>query len=603
MRSFYYSVSTLLFILFWFSTLSVSAATIEEEQCMLILADYMEWGNNTLSFKGKPVESNLSEISLPSDEDITPSSSDALDLSNYETFKKFRLNEKFYKARRNNIGTILAEKNYIKSQVITFWEKKTDFEFPLQNGDGWKSEWDQITPLYNKLVYTHHLMKHWTFVSCGYFEIVPAKEGNYTWLSSEFYMTNGVSEGDSGFEIKNSNITKNIDGKDYTYLVGTSRVPWIGHDQNPLFYMNIITVAYDNGSKFFNEYQTFPLQVKAMTNIDSTAKNTYSVAELQTDFLDLVMKNTCLKIPHGEKSSLPNGCDDTFRAEPPSPKSANLQNRNRSLFSWIIPNTHAALDPSETENDEELPTSWALTVGGIPFALMQKLQAVPDKNFQAYLKTAVVPNIEEVFAYEKNNGEEWTSDYQEVFMACGIDYNERVEIVTEYLQNLDPNNWDVNAITWKNPRFWDCIVPYPDKTHLDQIIADSFESNKVAAWLRTGKLSAQAPSDQQYTPEQWEKIEKQQKLAQAYNEKVLLYSSQLSSGKISQEEYDTLINDLMLRKDAMTDVLLGEVENEGEKQTNLSQGVFLTWTTLIGGLLIILGLFILLFIVRRPKKN
>ncbi|PID83953.1 hypothetical protein CSB09_03495 [Candidatus Gracilibacteria bacterium] len=583
MRLNYIFSGILAVVFFGSSCFSAFAGTVEEEQCMKILAQTVK-------------TDDLTSVSLPND--VKPTTSDTLDLSDYGKFKEFRLGGRFFKAQRNNIGTILADSNYIKSQVVTFGPKETDFDFPLP-GEG-----DQIKPFYNKLVYTHHIEKYGDFVSCGYLNLQPAITDQYTGLSNQFYKTNGVKEGSSGFEIVDGQKKVTVDGKEYTYLIGKSRVPGLDQNNEPLFYMNIVTVAYDNGSEVFNEYQTFPLQVKAMTDLNDTAGNNYNVADLQQKFLELVDQNTCLQIPHGTEDKLPAGCNGSFSANGPS-ASAYIP-KSKNFFSWLIPSANAALSADEVDSNAKLPTSGSLVAGEIPFSLIKKLDQVPDKVFQAYVRTAVIPNIEQVLAAEK---EDRPGDFKEVFMACGIDYKERVSIVIDYLEKLDPKTWDVNNITWKNPRFGDCIVPYPDKTHLDKIIPDSFESNKTAAGLRTGKIKVQTPEDPNYTPEQKKEIENRQKLSKAYNDKILEYSQQLQNGKITQEEYDSFVNELMLRRDAMVEALSSDGENmtkekmKSEKYSFSQDGIYLSWHIFVGAIMVLVGFLMLLFIVRVPKKN
>lgn len=84
-------------------------------------------------------------------------------------------------------------------------------------------------------------------------------------------MTNTLD--DSGFEIINAD--KVVDGK--RYLIGKVVVGAIGYDMNPLFRIELMTVAYDNQSSIFNEYETFPIQVRAMTNPDSSSQGINAV--------------------------------------------------------------------------------------------------------------------------------------------------------------------------------------------------------------------------------------------------------------------------------------------------------------------------------------
>jgi hypothetical protein len=94
---------------------------------------------------------------------------------------------------------------------------------------------------------------------------------------------------------------------------------------------------------------------------------------------------------------------------------------------------------------------------------------------------ALAQNFEE---YIKTRQKQWIiiSPYEEVFLNCEIPYSEREEIVIDFLTNLeDTQNIDFIDLTYSNPRFWDCIIPYPDKKNLAKVVPDSFDSNKLLA--------------------------------------------------------------------------------------------------------------------------
>jgi hypothetical protein len=99
-------------------------------------------------------------------------------------------------------------------------------------------------------------------VSCGYLHITPKSSYKLTDLSQENYMTNTIA--DSGFELISDTVIENSK----RYLVGKVRVGALSYEEDPLFKIDLITVAYDNQNSKFNEYETFPLQVRAMTNPD-----------------------------------------------------------------------------------------------------------------------------------------------------------------------------------------------------------------------------------------------------------------------------------------------------------------------------------------------
>lgn len=74
--------------------------------------------------------------------------------------------------------------------------------------------------------------------------------------------------------------------------------------------MEVIAIAYDNHSSYFNEYNIFPLQVQSMTTNNITATTTLN--DIRTIFLNLVDTKTCLSLIHASTNSLPASCNGQF---------------------------------------------------------------------------------------------------------------------------------------------------------------------------------------------------------------------------------------------------------------------------------------------------
>jgi len=74
-------------------------------------------------------------------------------------------------------------------------------------------------------------------------------------------------------------------------------------------------------------------------------------------------------------------------------------------------------------------------------------------------------------------------------MDCGIDYAERVKLLTEWIDSIDVNTFDINNITYPDPKIGDCVIPYPDARHKDQIIPGSFKTNQYNAAVATNNTT------------------------------------------------------------------------------------------------------------------
>lgn len=95
-------------------------------------------------------------------------------------------------------------------------------------------------------------------------------------------------------------------------------MPVLDLDRKPLMTIRITTVAWDNQSALFNEFETFPLQVRAMTDTDK--RN--DVNEVQQQFLQNVTNETCLQIPHASTRTLPRSCGGKYKSLTKSNKTA-----------------------------------------------------------------------------------------------------------------------------------------------------------------------------------------------------------------------------------------------------------------------------------------
>lgn len=390
--------------------------------------------------------------------------------------------------RRNNIGTIILGHNYIETKFISFG-LPTDFVFPYDTGMG-----ESYVPVSKKFgdrnIYFHYL-NDGTFVSCGYLHLRPdQKKGGVNqndWgytnrlgdLDAGNYYSNVIPEGrgsDGGFELLSKNEVR--DGN--RYAIGKVLISAIDADLNPLMSIDVLTVAYDNKSSYFNEYETFPLQVQSMTNADRYS----TVNDLQKDFLGKVYNETCLMSVHPDKASLPAKCHGNYQSL--SLATEGIVHSSIAYISdFLVPSAHARLEPEYVKTGSSLEPSEIYIDSNFTFALTKKLDSIPDPKFRDFFRIAVNPEIEQMFKSRQEKGI-LLSDYEKVFMSCGFTADERVRLLSEWLKNLDVSKFDLNNISYPDARLGDCILPYPDKTHLKSVIPNSFPSNQINAQIANG---------------------------------------------------------------------------------------------------------------------
>ena len=457
-------------------------------------------------------------------------SSYTIDVSTYDSFtEKTNENPKqnnedypndwnnYFLAKRNNIWTIMAEWDYILTQYVGFWND-TSYDFPLGNSDfeHWDSYWD----FKQNIVYTHHLLD-WTFVSCGYLKIEPSWGYKLNDLAKENYKTN-IFEG-SSFEIIKSDIEKDF-GR---FLVWKVQIAGGSHNDDELFKIKLTTVAYDNESSYFNEFETFPIQVDVMTN---SSNQSNGMAWIRDEFLNQVERKTCLELIHPNRTKLPIICGSKY-------KSLTLNNSN-SLF-WflknLIPYANAKIKAVKNYKQKMEQARWMVIYDGLPYELFLKLEKIPDENFRNWLKVAIVPNYEDTLEHKIKNNQVLSPD-EEVFMSCGMDYTSRMEVVKDFLTNLDLEK-DINfrELFYLDPKFWDCVVPYPDKRNIDKVIENSFASNKLYAEGLNNTWSLPDPVNSEYVTKLNKLISEQTKLENEYNKKMAEIQKRLDSWEISTD--------------------------------------------------------------------
>ncbi|MBS9784343.1 hypothetical protein KGV55_03260 [Candidatus Gracilibacteria bacterium] len=543
-------------------------------------------------------------------------------LGDYQSFKNNRNpNPKggyFFRAKRNNIGTINAKKEYLKTQFVSFGKELKGFEFPLQKRGplGFTiidSEGEVYPNFSDKIVYTHHLLNG-KLLSCNYLTLKPATAGNYDVINTKAWYANGTKESGGIFKmlvgktsgtIRDRGQTADVilgtqNNSGYKFIVGKAVVPALDVENKHIFSMEITTVAFDNGSRRMNEYLTFPFQVKAMLNMDSSATNKYSVTDLEERFLQYVKEETCLSVPVGKRKYLDKEkCKGRFRAYPIEEKSIVQKEFSlKDFFANFMPvvsaeeiKTDSTKKIDEDDDSDIEETEGAIGEGDIPFYLLEKINKVPDEKFKRFILSSV--NDSENKFLNAHSGSKEYAHYAKVFMGCNIPFEERQKIVLDYLKNFDPATWNRNNLTYSNPKFGDCIIPYPDKRHLLKVIPGSFLINQERAQVLQ-KQADEANTDTvktQYTDEEIQDIYTVDSIHKKYNEKIALLNQKYNAEKISKTDYDKELE--MLKKEKEK-----EIASIGKKKDSM----FTSQSVIIGVMLIAVGLFILGFVFRRKKS-
>ncbi len=450
--------------------------------------------------------------------------------------------EYFFNARRNNVGTIFSENNYLVSQVVWFW-RGSNFDFPLETSWWANIYWDKYKlnesgDFKEFILYTHHLNDESSqdLLSCGIVRVIPLS-GKTLWdIPEREYKTNILD----GLK-KQSNLSWNTctSGFEWQYVWTTNNfyqmktnVCVAGYDDDDLLKIEVISIAYNNGSTRLNEYVTHPLQVKAMLDGRNQAKG---LSEIQADFRSMLVNETCFSVIHGAISNLPAWCGGVYDAkytalQEPKQKTNILY----SLLRFIIPSTFAKLDANlpPPAKDEGM-----MVYENIPYRLYQKLQSIPDENFRDYMTFSIIPNYVNILEHKKETNI-LLSPYEETFLSCNIPYSERVVIVNDFLEKLDVSNFSFDNLSYSNPKFWDCIVPYPDKQHLGIVIEWSFESNKLNAQKINGSYTgSEVPLELQNFAKE------RDSLLATYNLKIKEIEKRFYAWEITQVEMNRLKNE------------------------------------------------------------
>lgn len=547
-----------------------------------------------------------------------------IDISTYAKFqnKKYKPGSSggFFNSQRNNIGTIILPNNYITTQYVPLGSS-TDFKFPINNNGSLIG--DEFTVFRNQMVYTHHnIFDGWSFLSCGYLKITPY--GSYTFydLDPSNYFTNIIDGG--WFEIDYSTEVPLNTTSTGHFIVGKSVVQWatkLGFGSatrlEKLFKVEILNVIYDNGSSYFNEYETYPLQVDAMTNADAST----TAWSLQQDFAARVINSTCLSFAHPTNASLPAFCTWNYQSLSSGVRTARWFALNTAIpdfsgsedfftriFSLVIPQVSAALEPDELKDVQSRVDT---TTDGIGNTIMidsnfdyfqyKKIKSLPSERLQEYIFAATNYQYDQELQNQIASGTS-LDEQSKIFYDCGIPYQDRVTLIKKWIDGIDIAHFSLDSIEYPDPKIGDCILPFPDKRHADQIIPWSFKTNQqYAQYLIDIKSSP-------VNPRITELKKKMQELEKLYAQEIDIANITTASGDVitwkkllseASTKYEPQIEKI---QNEMYDILnpgaknakRWEIKDINPKNQYLSYILVVFWLILC---------FIVVFIVRNSKAK
>ena len=537
--------------------LSVFAGT-EEDECFKLLDKAIKQDTR---FQDSRIFENGDLSKVLYDE----SNSSYYDFSSYNNFRNKRVInprredwESAFKytfpARRNNIGTIISpDEEYVISQISGFW-RDSNFDFPL-TPKSWPSFWDPYVLkdgfFKEYVLYTHHINTHpYDLLSCGIVKVTPLDGRSFSEISESWYMTNVITGSkkqsilwdkkcSSGFEWEK----KKSWWEDFYKMKANICVQ--AYDESDYLKMEVISIAYDNDSDILNEYETHPIQVKAMKDHKNHADG---LKWIQDEFRNDLYSNTCFHVVHG--SSLPDRCDDE--------ETSFLD----SLRNILLPVGYARFDE---ELKEWQTYSGAISVEnmkpmqayeGIPYPLYRKLESIPDEKFRSYMLLSILPNFDTVLEHRQA----WNvllSPFEEVFLACDMPYERRLANVLYFLENLEVDDFSLSTLDYLDESYGNCVIPYPDKDVMNTVVEWSFESNVLLAeklsWLYN---EWDIPKDVQ------EYVEARQKILNDYNANLEDLESQYNKWEISAADFQTMFEE----NENQLDTKIQELNERSQKE-------------------------------------
>ena len=375
-----------------------------------------------------------------------------------------------YKANRSNIGTVMFQNSietnlgdvdgdgdndfikgyFIDSQAVTFGRQLGGLSFPYQARDPESARpWPFGKPysdLREYLIYTHHLAPAFggQFLSCGLIKVEPDGSNQLSDLSTGKYGGNAFE----GSSYETTILPKSPES--YQFRRGLVTVQALersnaeqGAAADRYGKFRVLTLAFDNGSNFLNEFQTLQLQTQAMTNPPDQSQGMHEIIQR---FYALIEDETNLQIVGG----LTDYQDEA----------ALSFNPNQLLASTF------------EQNSEPNPMVGGIAIGeGLPFALMKEIENVPDPAIRDYLKMTVTSGYNEIYSKKP---ESERSEFENKFLNCDLSLDQKIENIDFLMRNQGAENLKINNLEFKNLRFGDCAIPFADSRKLKIIENNPF---------------------------------------------------------------------------------------------------------------------------------
>jgi len=518
------------------------------------------------------------------------------DISNYSNFNNYTVinpastdnihqnlinnhwfTNKDFIARRTNIATVVTANNFVISNILWFW-RDSNFDFPLSAESWTLSYWDPYKLNWSffkeYVVYTHHSYKG-DFLSCGIVHIKPLgimpnwQARWYGDISESWYDTNVLTWNNCNSWFQWWDISKN----NYTFYKMKTNVCVQDYTNKDYLKMEVISIAYKNWSSYFSDYVAHNLQVQAMKDLTNQTLWLYWIRQI---FLRYLHDWTCLKLLHTGISDLPWFCNWTYSSnfnlswidisDINSIVAFNYIEKNNYawLFNMFLPSANAFRKLKNMDTLTE-KARWIMVLDSMPYNLYIKLQSIKDESFRNYLIYSISPNLEDLI---KNRRKQWIiiTPYEDIFLKCNIKYSKRNEIVIDLLKRIkDPNNIDFSNLTYLDPKFWNCIIPYPDKSNLKKEIDLSFSSNKLLAkklkWIYQG-LNVSEDMLKIVENEKKLNIEYENKvndLTNKFNKNIISWNDFTNSISNEKKLYNQKLNNLYEKKKKI------EINNKSDK--------------------------------------
>lgn len=463
--------------------------------------------------------------------------------------------DRTYKANRTNIGTVMYKDEskttitgpygkshkingyFVDTKVVTFGEKN-DWKFPLkardpksQNKYPYGAAYDDVREY---MLYTHHLAnrvesdRKKQFLSCGIVHIDPQGKYTHKTISNNSYKGN-IFEGSNyqtkivtknGKKFRQGDVTiQTVDGK---YKASEKNVTG-----SEFAHFDVITLAYDNKSKFLNEYETLELQKDAMANPADQTKGMPGVIQ---QFYDSIPSK--FEVKSGVYISDENKIDEQ------ASKFKNLQASSLSS------------DASERKGGLAM-------YDGVDFETIQAVEKIRDPSLRAYMRINLIPGYKEVYQQEKSENR---SPFEQNYLDCDLTHEERIENVEYLLEKKATSGRPFNTrkLEYKDPKFGFCGIPFMDKRErafletsplsntLNKTILDEKKKlvnidNKIAATSEIAQKKQLEKQKNQLTLDLQEKLKSVQKTQKEYRTCVrnkLFLESDLTNGKITRAQYN-----------------------------------------------------------------